>query len=81
LEREHLGKNIASSSEDEGATSKDVSDPTKEFTAAQKLSTNLVRREVLIPLSTAALLPLVVSGVTLLPIKELFEMLKKLILI
>jgi hypothetical protein len=81
LEREHLGKNIAASMYVEDIPSGEINDPSKEFSAAEKLSTILIRREVLLPLSAAALIPLALAGISLLPIKELFGMLKKLLLL
>jgi hypothetical protein len=80
-ERELLGKNISASEDAEPAAAQEIPDPSKVFATAQKLSVFLVSRSALLPISAAALLPLVAAGATQLPIKELFKVMKRLLLL
>lgn len=55
-------------------------DPTQIYESAGKLSGLLVTRSGLLPVSAAALLPLVIAGATKLPIKEILMIMKRLLL-
>ena len=79
-EREILGRNI-SGEEDEQTRSESVPDPSGLYATADKLSTNLISRSTLLPVSAAALLPLVAAGATQLPINEILKILKRLFLV
>ena len=79
-ERDILGANIHESAEADDS-SHSSSDPTVILQGAQKLSTNLVSRATLLPVSAAALLPLVAAGTTQLPIQEMFKIAKRLLLL
>jgi hypothetical protein len=57
-----------------------VPDPTQLYESAGKLSGLLVTRSGLLPVSAAALLPLVIAGATKLPIKEILMIMKRLLL-
>ena len=59
----------------------EIPDPSKVFATARKLSVFLFSRSALLPISAAALLPLVAAGATQLPIKELFKVMKRLLLL
>ena len=80
-ERELLGKNISAAGDAELVSAKEIPDPSKTLTSVLKLSTFLVNREGLLPVSGAALLPLVIAGSTKLPFKEIFTVLKRLLLL
>ena len=80
-ERELLGRNIAASKDSAEETTTDIPDPVKAYTAARKLSGLIVSRTALLPLSLAALLPLVAAGTTQLPLKEVLKVMKGLLLI
>ena len=80
-ERELLGRNIAASEDSAEETTTDIPDPVKAYTAARKLSGMIVSRTALVPLSLAALLPLVAAGATQLPLKEVLKVMKGLLLI
>lgn len=80
-ERELLGRNIVAGEDSAKDTTEDVPDPVKAFTAARKLSSMIVSRDTLLPLSAAALLPLVAAGATQLPFKELIKVVKRLLLL
>ena len=80
-ERELLGKNISAAGDAELASAKEIPDPSKTLTSVLKLSTFLVNREGLLPVSGAALLPLVIAGATQLPLKEIFKVMKRLLLL
>jgi hypothetical protein len=80
-ERELLGKNISASEDAEPVPAQEIPDPSKVFATARKLSVFLFSRSALLPISAAALLPLVAAGATQLPIKELFKVMKRLLLL
>ena len=80
-ERDLLGKNISASEDAEKAAGKEVPDPSKVFATTQKLSVFLFSRSALLPISAAAILPLVAAGATIMPIKELLKILKRLLLL
>ncbi len=58
-----------------------VADPSKVLVSVRKLSVFLLNREGLLPVSAAALLPLVAAGATQLPFKEILKVLKRLLLL
>lgn len=82
LTKEHsvLSKTICGAPESEIKQFADVVDPSVIFQAAQKLTPFLIQRSALLPVSAAAILPLFAAGVTQLPIKDLFQILRKLLL-
>jgi hypothetical protein len=79
-EREVLGKNISAAEDAETAAASDIPDPSKMFAAVKKLSTSVFSRTALLPVSAAALLPLLAAGATQLPFKELLKVVKRLLL-
>jgi hypothetical protein len=80
-ERDLLGRNVAASEDAEKAAGKEVPDPSKTFAATQKLSVFPFSRSALLPIAAAALLPLVAAGATIMPVKELLKILKRLLLL
>jgi hypothetical protein len=80
-ERELLGRNISAAEDPEPLAASEIADPSKTFSAAQKLSVLLIDRSALLPVSAAALLPLFAAGATQLPVKQLFSVLKRLLLL
>ena len=80
-ERKLFGENVAASNAAEAEEQSEMTDPAKQFEATRKMSTLLLDRSALVPLGAAALLPLVAAGVTQMPYKELFSILKKLLLL
>jgi hypothetical protein len=80
-ERELLGRNIAAAEDSDAATTGDIPDPGKAYAATRKLSSMMVSRTTLLPLSAAALLPLVAAGTTQLPIKDILKVVKRLLLL
>jgi hypothetical protein len=80
-ERELLGRNIVASEDGAEETTTDIPDPVKAYTATRKLSGMVVNRATLLPLSIAALLPLVAAGTTQLPLKEMLKVVKRLLLL
>jgi hypothetical protein len=81
LERDVLGTNMAAGSAAEATPTGEVPDASKTYAAAQKLSTVLISRTVVVPVAAAALLPLVAAGATQLPVRELLKVAKGLILL
>ncbi|MDQ6436605.1 hypothetical protein RB623_21350 [Mesorhizobium sp. LHD-90] len=80
-ERKLLGENVVSPDPGEADEHPDVADPAKQFEASRKMATFLVDRSALLPVSAAALLPLVAAGATQMPYKELLSIFKKLLLL
>lgn len=80
-ERELLGENVIAGDDAEQLSAEQIPDSSKTLLSVRKLSTFLLNREGLLPVSAAALLPLVAAGATQLPFREIFDIMKKLILI
>ena len=80
-ERDLLGKNISAAEDAEPVAASEIPDPSKSFVTVRKLSVFLVSRTALVPVSAVALLPLVAAGATQLPVKELFKIVKRLLLL
>ncbi|MEW9808507.1 hypothetical protein ABUE31_21155 [Mesorhizobium sp. ZMM04-5] len=78
-ERKLLGQNVVADSGSEAE--EDVPDPTKVFETTRKLSSLLVTRSAIVPVTAAALIPFAIAGAAWLPYKEVFSVLKKLVLI
>lgn len=81
VEREQLGRNITAGDDAEDTAAEQIADPSKMLLSVRKLSTFLFNREALLPISAAALLPLVAAGATQLPFKEILKIMKKLLLL
>jgi hypothetical protein len=81
VERELLGINVTAVDDAEHTAAEQIADPSKMLLSVRKLSTFLFSREALLPISAAALLPLVAAGATQLPFKEIFKIMKKLLLV
>jgi hypothetical protein len=80
-ERDLLGKNISAPEDAEKAAGQDIPDPSKAFATTRKLSVFPFSRSALLPISAAALLPIVAAGATIMPVKELFKIMKRLLLL
>lgn len=82
LAEEHgvMGKSMCDATEAEISEAASVPDPKLIFNAARNLSTVLIQRASLLPISAAAVLPVFAAGATQLPAKELFLTLRKLLL-
>jgi hypothetical protein len=80
-ERKLLGRNMSAAEDAEPAEAEEVPDPSKLYENAGKLSGLLVTRSGLLPVSAAALLPLVIAGATKLPFKEVLTIMKRLLLL
>lgn len=78
-ERKAVGRNIFEDPTPEPAD--EIADPSKLFDATQKLKTVLVSRAAVVPVAAAALIPFAVAGATKLPYKEVFSVMKKLLLL
>lgn len=78
-ERKSVGRNIFEDPTPEPTD--DIPDPSKLYEATQKLKTVLVSREAVVPVAAAALIPFAVAGATKLPYKEVFSVMKKLLLL
>jgi hypothetical protein len=80
-ERETLGRNIAAADETATEAAANVPDPAKIYAAAKGLSTILFSRSALMPVGAAALLPLAAAAATELPLKEILQIAKRLLLL
>jgi hypothetical protein len=80
LEHGVIEQSICGATDDEIRQASSVSDPTIIFKAAKNMSTVLITRASLLPISAAAALPVFAAGSTLLPFTDLFQVLRKLLL-
>ena len=80
-ERELLGKNICAVGDAEPDKASEILDPSKTFAASQKLSGLAFSRHGLLPVSVAAVLPLIAAGATTLPLKDIIKVAKRLLLL
>lgn len=80
-ERDVLGANVVSVEEGADPDDKAPSDPSKLYAAAEKLSTVPFSRSAILPLGAAALLPLMLAGATQLPLRDLWKVASKLLML
>lgn len=71
----------AGSEDNPGDQAESLTDPSKVYDAAKKLSVVLLNRGAIVPVCAAALLPLVAGGATMFPFKEIWSVAKKLLLL
>jgi hypothetical protein len=81
VERKVLGKNTVAASDAEAAQIGEIPDPTTLFVAAKKMPAFLFSRATLLPVSAAALAPMLAAGATDLPLEKLLSVLKRLLLL
>jgi hypothetical protein len=79
-ERALIGRNLAANDAAEAVVPA-VPDPSAQFAASRKLSIFLMSRSSVAPLAGAALIPFAIAGATKLPYKEVFSLVKKLIVL
>jgi hypothetical protein len=79
-ERALIGGNLAANDASEAAAPA-VPDPSVQFAVSRKLSTFLLSRSAVAPLAAAALVPFAIAGATKLPYKEVFALVKKLVVL
>lgn len=80
-ERKLIGGNVVPASASEADQVADVADPTKQYELTRKLSTTLLSRSTVLPVSAAALLPFAIVASTKVPFKEVVSLVKKLLLL
>ncbi|KQV30141.1 hypothetical protein ASE23_08535 [Rhizobium sp. Root73] len=80
-ERKLTGFNVVANNVAEAEQFQDVVDPSKQFDTTRKLSTLLMNRAAVIPVSAAALLPFAIVASTRVPFKDVFDLVKKLLLL
>lgn len=78
-ERKVLGRNVLADATAE--PDEELVDPSKLYDTTNKLSSMLISRNAVVPVAAAALIPFAVAGATRLPYKEVFSVLKKLLLL
>ena len=74
------GRNLAANDAAE-TTAPPVPDTSAQFAASRKLSIFLMSRSAIAPLASAALVPFAIAGATKLPYKEVFTLVKKLLVL
>ena len=79
-ERALIGRNLAANDASE-TIAPGLSDPATQYSAARKLSIFLMSRSAVAPLAAAALVPFAIAGATKLPYKEVFALVKKLLVL
>jgi hypothetical protein len=80
-ERALLGRNVVANDAAEADLEQGVADPSAQYAVAKKLSVFLMNRSAIAPLAGAALVPFAIAGATKLPYKEVFALVKKLLVL
>ncbi len=80
-ERKAIGENVIVPDPREAEQTIDPVDLSKQYEQTRKLSSMLVNRKTLLPVASAALIPFAIAGASKLPYKEVFSVLKKLLLV
>lgn len=80
-ERKLIGGNVVAADASGADEVEDVADPTKQYELTCKLSTMLLSRSTLLPVSAAALFPFAVLASTQVPFKDVLSLVKKLLLL
>lgn len=81
-ERKTLGRNVVCDPDPDGAPEEEApEDPTKLYDALQKLQVVLISRQAVVPLVFAALLPFAVLAASQMPYKEVWSVMRKLLLL
>jgi hypothetical protein len=80
-ERKAIGGNVAAPDATEAGQAIEPVDLSKQYEQTRKLSSMLVNRTTLLPVAAAALVPFAITGASRLPYKEVFSVLKKLLLL
>lgn len=78
-ERAVIGHNVLADDPSEADLEHPVSDPSGQYAVSKKLSILLMNRSAVAPLAAAALIPFAIAGATRLPYKEVFSLMKKLL--
>ena len=80
-ERALLGRNVVANDAAEADPDHAIPDPSAQYAVSKKLSVFLMSRSAIAPLAAAALVPFAVAGATKLPYKEVFALVKKLLVL
>jgi hypothetical protein len=80
-ERALIGRNVVANDAAEADPDHTVPDPSGQYAVSKKLSVFLVSRSAIAPLAGAALVPFAIAGATKLPYKEVFALVKKLMVL
>jgi len=81
VERKVLGANTAAPSDAEATQVDEIPDPVALFAAAKKMPTFLFSRATLLPVSAAALVPMVAAGAAHIPFDKLLAVVKRVLLL
>ena len=80
VEHDLFGKNHAGPPDPAQASSADIPDPGKFWATATKMQTFPIQKSVLLPLGIAALLPMLLAGLTQMPFKDLLKIARGILL-
>jgi hypothetical protein len=80
-ERALIGRNVVANDATEADPDHTVPDPSGQYAVSKKLSVVLMSRSAIAPLAGAALVPFAIAGATKLPYKEVFALVKKLLVL
>ena len=80
-ERAIIGRNVVADDATEADPDHAVPDPSAQYAVSQKLSVFVMSRAAIAPLAAAALVPFAIAGATMLPYKEVFSLVKKLLIL
>ena len=80
-ERALIGRNVVANDAAEADPDHTVPDPSGQYAVSKKLSVFLMSRSAIAPLAGAALVPFAIAGATKLPYKEVFALVKKLLVL
>ena len=80
VERELFGKNHAGPPDPAEPSGEDLADPGKFWATVTKMQTFPIQKSVLLPLGVAALLPLLLAGLTEMPFKDLLKIARGILL-
>lgn len=81
VERKVLGENAVAPSDAETTQVDEIPDPMAMFAAAKKMPTFLFSRATLLPVSAAALVPMIAAGATHIPFDKLLTIVKRILVL
>ena len=80
-ERALIGRNVAANDPSEAEQYEELPDPSEQLGVSRKLSVFVLSRTAIAPLAASALVPFAIAGATKLPYKEVFALMKKLLVL
>ncbi|MBV8106311.1 MAG: hypothetical protein JO223_17110 [Hyphomicrobiales bacterium] len=81
MKTERFERNVVANDPAEADPDHTVPDPCAQYAVSKKLSVLLMSRSAIAPLAGVALVPFAIAGATKLPYKEVFALVKKLLVL